>query len=532
MNIALAESLISELMSQGVAEFCIGFGGQSIPFIAILLRSPQFRVYQFVDERSAAFFALGRAKTTGRPVAVITTSGTAVAELFPAVIEAYYTGVRLVLITGDKGHKDRGTGAPQHIEQVNIFGAYVSECLDLAESEAVSLQGRITDKPLQINVSLGPLPFSKPISPISRRPAPPDAGRKSTKPATPQDIKRLTSFLKSVRSPHVVLGALNYNDVEPVCRFLQRLSVPILAEASSQLREDPRLAHLRIKTTTGVLFNPRTTSRFDSLIRIGGVPSASGWGRASGMKPAEMKILSIWDLPFSGSHRSELIQVAPSELLPQCESLIPAFDIAAHRALFEFDDRIYSRLLELFREESRSEQALIHALSMKITAQSTVYLGNSLPIREWDLAASQESRGFLYSGNRGANGIDGQVSTFLGFSRINRENWGILGDLTTIHDLGGPWILPQMKKHTIRLVVVNNGGGRFFDKTRTRRPEFQGVHKRRFAAWAQFWEIPHQEWEQIPQTLELAQHSVIELLPDHDATRRSWEKFDHIVKSA
>src|SRR5436309_1652688 len=134
MNIALAESLITELMTQGVAEFCIGFGGQSIPFIAILLRSPQFRVYRFVDERSAAFFALGRAKTTGRPVAVVTTSGTAVAELFPAVIEAYYTGVRLVLITGDKGRRDRGTGAPQHIEQVGLFGAYVSECIDLAES--------------------------------------------------------------------------------------------------------------------------------------------------------------------------------------------------------------------------------------------------------------------------------------------------------------------------------------------------------------------------------------------------------------
>ena len=195
MNIALAESIISELMAQGVVDFCVGYGGQSIPFIAILLRSPQFRIYQFVDERSAGFFALGRAKATGRPVAVVTTSGTAVAELFPAVIEACYTGLRLVLITGDKDREDRGTGAPQNIDQVNIFGTYVSECIDLDESDTLSLPGRLTDKPLQINVSLGGLPFDKAISPI---PPITSTGRRPTKPASPEDVERLRSFFKAL----------------------------------------------------------------------------------------------------------------------------------------------------------------------------------------------------------------------------------------------------------------------------------------------------------------------------------------------
>ncbi len=530
MKIALAESVISELMAEGVVEFCIGYGTQSMPFIAILLRSPQFRVHRFVDERSAAFFALGRAKTTGRPVAIVTTSGTAVAELFPAVIEAYYTSVRLVLITGDKWHENRGTGAAQTIDQVNIFGAYVSECIDIGPSDPVNLQGRITDKPLHINLSLGPYPFDKAISPIPRKDGALGTGRPVTKPASPQDIERLRSFLKTARSPYVILGALNPADVESVCNFLLRLSVPILAEASSQLREDPRLSHLRLKSSGAGMFNQGSTARFDSVIRIGGIPSGSGWGRATAMNPTEMKILSISGSPFSGSHRSELIHVAPRELFPQCDAFVPTFDIGAHKALFEFDERIHHCMLELFRDEPRAEESLIHALSLKIPIHSTVYLGNSMPIREWDHAATYQHRGFLYSGNRGANGIDGQVSTFLGFSRINRENWGILGDLTTLHDSGGLWILPELNKHTIRLVIVNNGGGRLFDKARSRLPEFQGVHGKRFAAWAQFWDVHYQAWEQVPETFDLQQHSVIELLPDHEATRRSWEKFGNILK--
>src|SRR6185295_11941824 len=116
---------------------------QVLPFIAIVSNSPRYGLYQFADERSAAFFALGRARSTGRPVAVITTSGTAVAELLPATIEAYYTAIPLILVTGDKSRNNRGTGAPQCIEQINIFGQYVSECIDLQKSEPLNLRGRV-----------------------------------------------------------------------------------------------------------------------------------------------------------------------------------------------------------------------------------------------------------------------------------------------------------------------------------------------------------------------------------------------------
>ena len=120
-NLAEARRVIALARELGVEDFCVCGGSRNAPLIAVIDRA-----FSFVDERSAAFFALGRAKLTERPVAVITTSGTAVAELLPAAVEAHYSGVPLVLITADRPERYRGTGAPQAIEQEGIFGVYAS----------------------------------------------------------------------------------------------------------------------------------------------------------------------------------------------------------------------------------------------------------------------------------------------------------------------------------------------------------------------------------------------------------------------
>jgi 2-succinyl-5-enolpyruvyl-6-hydroxy-3-cyclohexene-1-carboxylate synthase len=122
-NIAAARALIAQARNLGVRDFCVCAGSRNAPLLAALADTA---VYSFVDERSAAFFALGRIKRDGLPVAVVTTSGTAVAELLPAAIEAYYSGLPLVLITADRPARFRGTGAPQSIEQLGIFGVYAA----------------------------------------------------------------------------------------------------------------------------------------------------------------------------------------------------------------------------------------------------------------------------------------------------------------------------------------------------------------------------------------------------------------------
>ncbi|MGH9419296.1 MAG: thiamine pyrophosphate-binding protein, partial [Thermoanaerobaculia bacterium] len=124
-NIAEARRVIEQACGLGVTDFCVCAGSRNSPLLAVLGTS-DLRIFSFVDERSAAFFALGRAKLTGRPVAVVTTSGTAVAELLPAAVEAHYSATPLIFITADRPARYRGTGAPQAIEQDGIFGVYAA----------------------------------------------------------------------------------------------------------------------------------------------------------------------------------------------------------------------------------------------------------------------------------------------------------------------------------------------------------------------------------------------------------------------
>ena len=129
-NIELARRTIGAIRSLGVTDFCVCAGSRNAPLLAVLGKTQQIKTYTFVDERSAAFFALGVGKRLGRPACVVTTSGTAVAELLPAAIEAHYSGVPLVLLTADRPARFRGTGAPQSIDQRAIFGIHACTRID------------------------------------------------------------------------------------------------------------------------------------------------------------------------------------------------------------------------------------------------------------------------------------------------------------------------------------------------------------------------------------------------------------------
>ena len=156
-NIEAARRVIDRVRGAGVSDFCVCGGSRNAPLIAVLGAD----VYAFTDERAAAFFALGRAKRDGKPVAVVTTSGTAAAELLPATIEAFYSGVPLVLITADRPARFRGTGAPQAIEQVGLFGGYATTDIDRWNQRAPLHINIEFDEPLIDEKSGGKPPHSK-----------------------------------------------------------------------------------------------------------------------------------------------------------------------------------------------------------------------------------------------------------------------------------------------------------------------------------------------------------------------------------
>ena len=139
MNHELALSILKQLSAQGVKTLAVCAGARNAPFIHILEKSEGFEVLSFFDERSAAFFALGRAKREERPVAVLTTSGTAVSELLSAGIEAFYSNVPLVFLTSDRPKRLRGSGAPQTIKQKDIFQNYAEFIYDLDTSMEIQV---------------------------------------------------------------------------------------------------------------------------------------------------------------------------------------------------------------------------------------------------------------------------------------------------------------------------------------------------------------------------------------------------------
>jgi 2-succinyl-5-enolpyruvyl-6-hydroxy-3-cyclohexene-1-carboxylate synthase len=487
-NIAEARRVIEQACRLGAADVCVCAGSRNAPLLAVLGAS-DLRIYSFVDERSAAFFALGRAKLTGRPVAVVTTSGTAVAELLPAAVEAHYSGTKLILITADRPARYRGTGAPQAIEQEEIFGVY-------GRGAVVHINIEF-DEPLMDEVA-GSRGFA-----VSRQKI--DDASNGSETARPRN--RETARPIAFKRPLVILSGLSPTHRARVRDFVLALNAPVYAEPLSGLREDPAIAHLLIAAGERMIGR----GNFDGVIRIGNVPSLRFW-RDLDESRRDLPLVSFSDLPFTGCSRGE---VHPIEALPN--------DVTSRERDESFfaDDRSRAASIDaILDDEPQSELAMFRSLSRTIPANARVYLGNSLPIREWDLAATREPRGFAIEANRGANGVDGQLSTFFGQCDPSRPNVCVIGDLTAIYDSNAPWIVPQLDPGIdLRIVIINNGGGRIFSRVPSlrkldpamRERMIENSHALRFDHWTAMWGI---------------EDRVTELRPDADATRRAWERYD------
>jgi 2-succinyl-5-enolpyruvyl-6-hydroxy-3-cyclohexene-1-carboxylate synthase len=515
VNLARAARLLERLAEAGVAELCLCPGGRNSPIVLTAGRARGFGTYSFFEERSAAFFALGRARATGKPVAVVTTSGTAAAELLPAAVEAYYSGVPLVLVTADRPTAYRGTGAPQAIDQVGLFGAYAPTVFDGERpDDELDLAAWDGERPVHINICFdepledGPVPETRVT--VRPRTTAPRAG----------DAAPLAAFLAGARRPVVLVGPLDAADREPVREFLLRYAAPVYAEPASGLREEPALADLLLTGGEGVLAG----ADVDGVLRLGGVPTARLWRELEGRR-AHLPVCSVARTPFPGLTRSMLVRGPAGAILGAVTP--PAADRAATAALIARDRARADGLGRLWPRYPRAEPALVHAMSALVPARALVYLGNSLPIREWDLAAERRPRGWTVGANRGANGIDGQLSTFLGMCAPDRENWAILGDLTTLYDLSAPWILPQLAAGPIRIVVINNGGAQIFARL-SPHAALRNEHHRELAGWAALWSLPYQRWETVPTAAPIGPRAVIELVPDREQTAGFWRALDQL----
>lgn len=493
MNTLVIRSLLTALARMGVAEVCVAAGARNAPVIAALMESEGVKLWNFFEERSAAFFALGRILANRAPVAVLTTSGTAAAELLPAVIEAHYQGLPLVLVTADRPRRFRGTGAPQAIEQKELFGPYASSCLDVEAGASLSWPTRTSGRPLHINLCLEePLDTRQPGIDFLAHPGP-----KPPKPPKPP------TFTLPALPTAVLAAGLSPEEAEAAAPVLSKLGLPVFAEATSNLwgaRTD--LRHLLHPADDDTLSGLDTRH----VLRLGGVPTSRWWRDLEDR--TELHVSNLSRQPFPGLARTQNVVNLPWTALEGLAGhRLPAATVARPP---------FANLPPL------SEPSWMQTLAERLPAGAQVFLGNSLPIREFNRVVPAVAGGMRFLANRGANGIDGLVSTWLGASAVERESWLILGDLSALYDLAAPWVLPQLPKGNRRLVVINNGGGKIFAQvaslrslSREARHIIENRHRVRFGPWAELWGMPYVQATRPDHLDRLPEGPVlVEVLPD------------------
>lgn len=471
-NIRRAEEILETLAAADVHDLVLCPGSRNSPLILTAEVAEGFQLFTHFEERAAAFFAVGRIMGEERPVAVITTSGTATAELLPATIEAYYNSLPLILVTADRPENYQGSGAPQSIEQATLFGIYAERSMKNWNKKSPFHMNICFDEPLvdQAIVKRKYMVRSQEesCSRFSER-LPEETLALPDESTLLQQSQIVQDFLENSKQLLVVVSRLPKQERGAVLEFLTELKAPVYAEATSGLREAQNLKPL--------LIDPNQ-AEWDAILRIGGIPTHRLW---RDLNKNNIPVCGIDHRPFSGlGRRGIFLNHAPSIVLKKIKAprtSIPNKSLHKNDATKPADLNIYSRL------------------SQSIPPNSNIYLGNSLPIRDWDQHATRENRRFEVTASRGANGIDGQISTFLGWAKEGEENWGIFGDLTALYDLASPWIVSQLPPEMIvRIVIINNGGGKIFSRMYDK-PILENRHSFEFEHFAKLWKLDYCLWE-------------------------------------
>lgn len=535
-NATLAHKLLEKLITLGVEDLILGSGARNTPLIYALDDFSSFKKYFIFEERSAAFFALGRSQATARPVAILTTSGTAAAELLPATIEAFYTNTPLILITADRPKTFRGTGAPQSIEQIGLFSHYIEQTLDLdgeiksnsvKPEFSISLKEWSQQKPLHINIC-----FQEPLINTPEFINIPPSFTMPSENTSLNPTVILSEFILK-ENPLILVASLRKKDQLEVLEFLKNLGQPLYLESSSGLKNHPELKEQTVLSGESYLNTLLENKTIKAVLRIGGVPTARLW-RDLEDRWKELPVLSISPLSFLGTPRNH--PLLPMEVLQKISlvntSFERALDIKIPPTWKVQDEKRWLEIQNLFEEYPNSEPAFIYQLS-KVTHKNRLYLGNSLPIREWDLFADPTCYSDQVYSNRGANGIDGQLSSFLGMASTSaptqapQKSWGVFGDLTTLYDLSAPFILQQLSKTLFTFVIMNNQGGKIFQRLFARE-DLLNRHSIDFQHWAKLWNLSYNCLLSSKDLLKAKDCQVLELRPVESETLSFWQRYEKI----
>jgi 2-succinyl-5-enolpyruvyl-6-hydroxy-3-cyclohexene-1-carboxylate synthase len=488
-----AAALIDELARAGVREVCICPGSRSTALAIAAAQHTSLRCWSQIDERSAGFFAVGAAKATRAPAALICTSGTAAANFYPAVIEAYHAHVPLIVLTADRPPELREWGAGQTIDQVHLYGTHVRWFAEAAIPDGDPRMLRYARElgcravagacgppagPVHIN-----LPFRDPLAPSSM-PAESEisTGKRGNQSYTrvchgaqtpqPGDVERLVEVANSCERGVITCGPM---DAEPeLCAAIAELASvlgwPILADPTSQLRSGVHNQGAPVLGNADLFLRDERVARTlepEVVLHFGGTPTSKSqrlW--LEGHVPEHLILVdpeARWSDPCHLA--SELLHVDPIAL---CDALIRRVSrsrgesawlrrvLRAERCAADVVERL------VVDEDELLEPRAIRELAEALPDGAIIYVSNSMPVRDLDAFLPVSNRCLRVLANRGANGIDGMISSALGAAGSQPQPVVLLtGDLALLHDVGA---LQAARRHSLNLTIVvfNNDGGGIF----------------------------------------------------------------------
>ena len=467
LNFLWSQAMVAGFVAAGTTNAVISPGSRSTPLALAMLRQPGLHCDVAVDERSGAFFALGIAKVSRRPVLVLATSGTAPANWLPAVIEASHSGAPLVLLSADRPPELQGCGTNQTIDQIGLFGTHVRASHVLGTpfkgfdpGYLHRLAARVCEQaawphpgPVHINQ-----PFREPLVPGRETPAASPLERiiiaRPELLPSPDDIREFAARIAG-RPGIIVCGETptRIDLAEALTALADRLDCPILAEPLSNLRFGPHdRSHVCFRYNTW-LGETRTGEplRPEWILHFGSYPVTRHLQAFLGNRVAVHAVVEPWPRWTDPMHR--VTHVLRADPVAFCRALLAV-------ASDPSPDGWHAAFAA--REATASPEGTGHigVLIDELPANTAVFVGNSLAVRQLDSDSGSSDKPLLFHGNRGASGIDGNISTAMGIAAVHGRVVALLGDLTCQHDLGG---LALAQGRDAVIVAVNNGGGGIFD---------------------------------------------------------------------
>ena len=492
-NTLWAEILIDELVDQGVTAACLSPGSRSTPLTVAAAAHPELTVYSHLDERSSAFFALGRSRRLGEPTALVCTSGTAAANYHPAVMEAAESRVPLVALTADRPPELQDSGANQTIDQVKLYGDAVRYYRTLPEPEpearklrslrviAARAVGEATGTPA------GPVhldvPFRKPLEPIDvEGDVPEDIAERAPLGAAGRDgpflsqsrghlvpsestVTRLATDIDAVDRGLIVCGPANEPTPgrESLVELATATGFPVLADPLSGHRFGDHVAETPIFGGYDSYLDGVDWPSPEVVLRFGASPTSKVL-RKYLRDTAKTQVLvdpagEVREAEFTVT---DLIVADPSAVAERLAAQVDSPANNDYRERFEQTERAYwERVTEACRSHF-FEGAVLHAVAERLPDPSTCFVSNSMPVRDLDRFGAPRDGDISVLGNRGVSGIDGIVSSALGAgSEAEGPLVLVVGDLAYYHDMNGLLALGRCGVDATIVLVDNDGGGIF-----------------------------------------------------------------------